>query len=602
MNDFILPKTGYIVFDSLSFKKFINDKLVQSGVFSDQVYEGSNISTVIDIIAYSYNTLIYYLNRTSTESMFTEAQIYENMNRIVKELDYKPIGNQTSTLTFVASAQSLTKTLYTIPKYSYITIGSTKYSFNEDATFSVGGSALQEIPTLYDQKLLYQGEYKEYPVYIATGQDNEIIFVTPGAGVIIDHFNIDVYVLGSDGIWEQWEKTNSLYLEDAAAKKYEVRFNENQNYEIKFGNNINGKALNKDDQVAIYYLQSIGADGEIGVGELFGKKVARYSTIQFDGILQDTNVDKKDYMTTEEMQNILFDNTFISSYYQVAETVDSIRQNAPGVFRSQYRLVTEADFENYIKTNFAYLIHDAKAVNNWEYLSQQMKYYYDLGISNPNNTSNILYNQVNFADACNFNNVYITIVPKTISDTQNPNTNLSPAQKELIISSMRDVKLLTSEIVILDPVYIAVDICMSATSEVGTIEDIDNSELYIVKDANSRRDNTSIQSDVNNIFVNYFSRGNLKLGDTIDLNALTAGILGVTGVKTFYVRRKDDHNIKYNGLTLLTWNPIYPTDAVLIARNRTLEYFKQAYLNNLSSFINKIVVEAETKIYENIEY
>jgi hypothetical protein len=43
--------------------------------------------------------------------------------------------------------------------------------------------------------------------------------------------------------------------------------------------------------------------------------------------------------------------------------------------------------------------------------NKYLKYYYeDIGIGDPNNVSNVLYNQLNFADACNFNNVYITFI------------------------------------------------------------------------------------------------------------------------------------------------------------------------------------------------
>ena len=35
---------------------------------------------------------MFYLNNTSDEALFSEAQIYENMNRVVKSLDYKPVG------------------------------------------------------------------------------------------------------------------------------------------------------------------------------------------------------------------------------------------------------------------------------------------------------------------------------------------------------------------------------------------------------------------------------------------------------------------------------------------------------------------------------
>ena len=93
-------QTKYLSFDASTVKQLIVDRLNEIGAFTDQNYEGSNISTIIDIVAYTFNVLMYYLNKTSTESMFSDSQIYENMNRVVKLLDYKPIGNQTSILSF----------------------------------------------------------------------------------------------------------------------------------------------------------------------------------------------------------------------------------------------------------------------------------------------------------------------------------------------------------------------------------------------------------------------------------------------------------------------------------------------------------------------
>ena len=97
-------KDEYVAFDALSLRSFIRGRLNESGLLTDQNFEGSNLTAITNIIAYSFHTLMFYLNQTSTETMFTEAQLYENMNRIVKVLNYSPIGNQTSTLTFLASA------------------------------------------------------------------------------------------------------------------------------------------------------------------------------------------------------------------------------------------------------------------------------------------------------------------------------------------------------------------------------------------------------------------------------------------------------------------------------------------------------------------
>ncbi len=69
--DFTLQKNAYASFDALTLKQLIIDRLNEGGVYTDQVLEGSNISAIMDIIAYSYHTLLFYLNQTSSESLFT---------------------------------------------------------------------------------------------------------------------------------------------------------------------------------------------------------------------------------------------------------------------------------------------------------------------------------------------------------------------------------------------------------------------------------------------------------------------------------------------------------------------------------------------------
>lgn len=609
ITQFTIPKDGYLTFDALTMKQFIKDRLNDNKIFTDQNYEGSYISTINEIISYVFHGLMYYLNRTSTEDMFSEAQIYENMNRIVKALDYKPIGKQTPTTTFGLSGSEYIPTgLYTIPRYSYVSNGSINYSINEDIVISKLTNIQESFDEMVSQKLMYQGTFIEHPIYQATGNTNEVIFFAPGDDIMVDHFNIDVYVYElSTSSWHKWSRVPTLYLENGANRSYEIRFNENRRYEIKFGNDINGKQLRSGDIVAIYYLQTMGTDGEINVGGISNQPFKIMSSSTLNNIFTDLNEkegNKYTYITTDIANNLSVTNTNNSTYYQEEEDIDSIRANAPGAFRSQYRVVTEADHANYIKTNFANIIHDIRVVNNWTYLSEQMKYYYDdIGLRNPNDISNILYNQLNFADACNFNNIYMTVVPKTIPGTKNPTSVLSPAQKELITTSLKGVKVLTSEVIIIDPVYVSIDLCIPADGSTNaSVDDINNTELLIVKDPNSRKDNNSLILDVVSIFTDYFDRTNIVLGQTLDVSLLTTKILSVPGIKNFYTRRKDNISIQYAGLSMIAWNPVYPIDRQLVTKNTSFAYFKYLFLNNKDFFKNKIAVSSLTKIYENIEY
>ena len=99
---FPLSYNSYAAFDALSLKQLMKQRLLQNGVFNDQIFEGSNFNNLLDVVAYSYNVLLYYLNQTSNESLFSNSQLYENMNKIVKLINYKPLGVQSSILNFNA--------------------------------------------------------------------------------------------------------------------------------------------------------------------------------------------------------------------------------------------------------------------------------------------------------------------------------------------------------------------------------------------------------------------------------------------------------------------------------------------------------------------
>ena len=596
-NDFTLSKDGYVAFDALSLKSLITTRLNTNKIFTDQNFEGSNLSSLIDIIAYAYHVLIFYLNRSAAESTFTTAELYENINKIVKILNYNPIGNQTSILSFLANGlASLPANTYTIPRYSYFTVNGASYSFNQDVTFSKNTSDNEALTNLQESNLLYQGSYNEYPTYIATGEPFEVITMTlvnvEGENIIIDHFNMDVYVKDStiqNAKWEKWSPTQSLFLERSNSKVYEVRLNENGRYEFRFGNNVTGKQLNVNDQVAIYYIKSDGQKGEIGPGLLDNSKLYFYNTNRYNQIKADTTPSNLTLITQAQANSIIFSNIDASSPFVERESVDSIKLNSLNTFRSQYRLITAEDFTNYVLKNYSNIISSTVSVNNWDYISGHLKYFFDLGVDKPNYESRILFNQVKFADACNFNNVYVYAVPKLEKLTSlTTRTNyLNTAQKQLILNDLQKVKLTTAEVIVNDPVYVAIDLGVRFPSEILSPAVAENTFLEIQRDITAKRNPEALKQQIAQIFKDYFSTLKDNLGLTISLTDIT--IEGVKGINT--VRTEGDNTITIPGISLLIYNPVYPfNDIRITTQDEKLPYFKFPFLNNPLDFKNKINV------------
>lgn len=588
---FIFNKNSYVSFDGTSLRDIIIDRLNRGQVFTDQNYQGSNLAAVIDIIAYSFSNLLFYLNKTSSESMFSESQIYENMNRIVKLLNYKPLGPQGQNVPIRISVNDLAKNNYIIPRYSYIPIGTTNYSFTTDVSFSKKTDDSQEnITDIDDEYSLIQGTYEEYPIYISAGIDNEKIFLSVDEKILIDNFNIDVYVKPyNTTTWQKWTRVNDLFLHKANDSVYEVRYNENKRYEIIFGDNINGKKLQQGDQVAIYYLRLDSGAESLGTGAIDGSSPVRYNSVQFSQILSDTGIQFGNYLNSFDILNVVLSNAFPSTDYSQEENVDSIKKNAPKNFRTQYRLVTLNDYESYIRTNYSNLLADLKVLTNEEYLKQHIRYLYNLGLKNPQEDTKILYNQVKFANSCNFNNLYVYMVSKNANQEY-----LTPSQKEFILEGLNPVKTITTQIIPADPVYMYIDFYLKNPSTPVTTNDINETKLLIYKTTETRRSSSAIALDVKGVFEKYFSRTTSRLGQLIDIYQLSNELLNIDGVQNIQTSRADI-GIQIEGISFLIWNPIYPdNDINIYTQNIIIENFKFPIFNNINNILDRIEVVERT--------
>jgi len=601
-SDFRIEQDGYVAFDAISLKDLIIERMNQQQVFTDQNYEGSNLSAIIDIVAYSYHVLIYYLNKNSSESNFSQAELYENINQIVKSIDYNPTGPQTSNLSFEATANAnLATNLYTIPRYSYFTFSGTSFSFTEDVSFQKSLNGIEALTNLQNNTLLYNGQFVEFPVFEAIGENNEVATLAAtnlNDNFYIDNNSIDVYVkpVGLNSAWEKWSRSASLYLESGSAKKYSVRFNEEERYEIKFGNNVNGKKLNAGDLVQIYYLKSDGLEGQVSKGTLNNQQLYFYNTSTFNEILTDTTTAGTNIITSAESANVTFTNINSSTLFKEKETVAEIKQNAPNLFNSQYRLVTTDDYKNYISKNFGNWVRSVEVVNNFDYTSIYQKYFFDIGLDRPNDDSRVLFNQINFADACDFNNVYVFAVPNKVLETSlDIRTNyLSVAQKNAINILLSDVKSATTELVVTDPVYMELNLGVTQSATDFDFANIagEESYLYVEVDKNSRRDLSSVRNEVASVFLNYFNVDNLNLGQIVSLKDISQLILDIDGVVEFSTRRNTSSGtLVSNLLQVVVYNPVYVTsDYNFTEQDIDLQFFQFPYFKDLSTISERIEV------------
>jgi hypothetical protein len=601
--EFNLPRNAYAAFDAISLKQLITNRLKTSGLFPDIDYEGSNVNGLIDVVAYTYHVLLFYLNQTASDSLFSQAELFENMNKIVSLIGYKPNGNNTSSLNVSVSAdESLLVGSYIIPRFSNISIKGIDYSINSDITFQKSVAGQKEfIESIGTNNLLYQGVFKEYPTYTAIGENFEqftlnITYPSDVAGTkIIDHNNIFVFVKNNNTqVWSEWKEISSLYLADSISDVFEKRLNEYGHQEIKFGNNINGKKLNTGDSVVIYYLESDGNAGSVGSNAAVGGKMVLYSTPLFNEIYNNIKDPNKldNYLIGSTILTLSFDNKYASVPSTYIETVDEIRKNAPLIFSAQNRAVTVYDYESFVSKNFSNIVQSVKAVSNKDYTKDYLSYFYEIGLEKPNSNDKVLFNQVSFNDACDFNNVYLFCVPRlgAIINEITP-IELFFSQKQAIVDKLDGYKMVGHNVVVCDPIYLAFDIGLPIVGESITSDIRNETKIRITRSSDQLISKDQIKSSVYKLIKEFFSQTNNELNQILNFNELSFNILNIAGVKNVEtVRTSNLVEYKVSKLNFIYFNPLYTSIVNSTGQNVSLKFFQFPFFYEISNLINKIEI------------
>lgn len=595
--EYDLPTSAYINFDAVALKDFMIERLNSNSTFTDQIYEGSNLSSIIEILAFYTHVLLFYSNQNSSEALIDQTTIYENANRIVKLLGYKPSGKQTSLCSVDCTASaSLDIGSYILRKYSYFLVDNIQYTVIDNLSFEKTTTTDEVISSIGDNLVLYQGTVQEYPTYTALGDSFETFpvvvdnIVDKNDDRFIAHGTISVYVKeANDSTWYEYKEYDSLYFTNSTIRGYELRLNENGHYEVKFGNGTFSKKLSEGDQVKVFYVLSDNQKGIISKNAINGNKIFLYSNPTFSEIYSDiTPSNSSTVINTATGSKLTFRNSLNSTPIYDAESIEDIKSNVPKLLGTQYRLVRTEDYDALIKKSLPNVIESLKIIDNETYINEYIQYYYDICVD-PNKVNRVIINNVNFADSCDFNNINIFAVPifDITGDGDYP-PFLSNSLKNLIIDLTKDKKMIGHEVVPRDPVYVAFDLGISNGSANVSIRD--NTKLVVTREKDNRISKSSLKERVYDAIITFFKSQNNELGGEIDITGLTNDIISIEGVKSIKTQNTVD-NITFNGISFIAWNPLYEDeDSELINQNTQLPFYKFPYFYSVASLINKIEV------------
>ena len=314
-------------FDTIK-QELINYLKREDSPFKDVDYAGSNINSLLDVLAYNTTQNAFYLNQVGSEMFIDTAQLPDSIISHAKELNYVPRSNRSAraTISFTVTppVESNITTLL-LPKATSFTarLGTDQFTFSTEESFTYN---------------IDQGVFNISNLEIQEGQFINDTFVYSTADLTrrfvlsdsnIDTSSISVQVIENNGgrILTYKRAADFLGVEDTS-QSFFLQAAENGQYEILFGDNIVGRRpANGATIIATYRISS----GELPNG-------AR--TFDIDGAIQGlTNI--SDITTING-----------ATGGQASESVESVRFNAPRHYQNQGRAVTVTDYENILRTEF----------------------------------------------------------------------------------------------------------------------------------------------------------------------------------------------------------------------------------------------------------
>ena len=328
-------------FSNLDFdqiKSSLKEYLRANSNFTDYDFEGSNLSTIIDTLAYNTYITSYNANMVSNEVFIDSATLRENVVSLAKAIGYIPRSKKSSiaTVSFFVDTSSLpiTPLTLTLQKGLVCTSSTTfqglSYSFN--IIDSVTKPVLNNIVT-FDAIQVYEGTYLTQTFTVDTNNPNQK-FILSNAGIDVSSIRVTVRNTQNSTVTRQFSLSENLIDIGPTSKVFFIQEIEDQRYEVIFGDGIFGVKLENLNFIEVSYVVSNGENGN-GI-----------SNFVYAGRLLDNN----DASVVESISEITTD--IASNNGQDLESVDSIKKFAPRIYASQNRAVTAADYEAIVPTIF----------------------------------------------------------------------------------------------------------------------------------------------------------------------------------------------------------------------------------------------------------
>jgi len=327
--------TQYTNLDFEQIKASLRDYLRSNSNFTDFDFEGSNMSILIDTLAYNSYITNYNANMVANEAFIDSATLRENVVALARNIGYVPASRRSATanISFIVNLGSGTTKSSVTLKAGLVAIGdfaNTNYTFSipEDATVPVvDGIASFTVD-------IKQGTYltKEYVVDAA--QSNQR-FILPNPFVDTSTIRVKIKDTVSSTTTKPYNIISNIVGITTTSETYLIQEIQDEKYELIFGDGVFGKKLSNGNVVTASYIVCDGPNGNGVANFAFSGKL-----VDNDGGLIVTGI--SELSTNQPSRN-----------GAEIESISTVKNLAPRVYASQYRAVTASDYEAIIPTIYS---------------------------------------------------------------------------------------------------------------------------------------------------------------------------------------------------------------------------------------------------------
>lgn len=301
--------------------------------FKDYDFEGSNLSVLLDILAFNTYQNAFYLNMIGNEMFLDTATLRDSVVSHAKELNYLPRSYTSAAATVRMSVAVTNNSIYsiTVPQGYKLTSTSASRNF----TFSTSEPSIitrNSNNQFIKDVVVYEGFLLSEKYVVNNSIENQrFVLSTPK----VDTDSIEVFVSPDtiSNVFTEYAFTSSIFGLNANSTVYFLQAAESEKYEVVFGDNVISKKPTNGNLVRVDYRISSGTDAN------------GLNTFTPQGTIEGFNVTSSTVSAAAGGAN--------------SESVSSIKFNATRFFQTQDRTVTKEDYRALILANFP----EIKAVN-----------------------------------------------------------------------------------------------------------------------------------------------------------------------------------------------------------------------------------------------